>query len=183
MARGIGGEGGAVGGRDPNAGGKAGRNSDRGQDRIDNIDAGYTTGNPFPGYRGPAGTRSPNTNPQKAPGNAGFSPGAKAKPSIWDRVFTPRRTTNVTPSYKPTVSNLSKVLSRVMPGPGLVAGAVQDIAGTRAGFKDFTGNVKGPGDWDPKDHNTGILGATTQAIRPISKPRVVYTQGAVTPYY
>lgn len=178
MARGIGGEGGAAGGRDPNAGG-GGHNKDK---DGGGIDAGYTSGNPFPSYRGSTGTRNPAKAPQATPGNPGFSPGAKAKPSIWDRVFQPRRTTQVSPSYKPTLSNLGKLFSRAMPGPGLVAGAIQDIAGTRPGFSDFTGNVKGPGSWDPKDRQT-MLGDLTQAIRPVAKPRIVYSQGAVTPYY
>ena len=62
-----------------------------------------------------------------------------------------RRTQNVSPSYQGTLSNFGKMATRGLPGPGMIAGAGLDIAGLRSGFSGFTGNVHGPGDYDPKD--------------------------------
>jgi hypothetical protein len=62
-----------------------------------------------------------------------------------------RRTQNVSPSYQGTLGNFGKAISRSIPGAGMVVGAGLDIAGLRPGFSGFTGNVRGPGDYDPKN--------------------------------
>lgn len=115
------------------------------------LKAGYMSGNAYPGYRGPTGTRNPRARPEKAPTKgAQFSPGDKPRPSIWERVFQPRRTPNPTPSYKATLHNIG-VLSGLTPGPALPAKIAGMIAGLGPQFEDYTGMKMGPGDWDPKD--------------------------------
>ena len=131
-------------GRDKRSRERDNRDANRG------LKAGYTSGNPYPGYRGPTGTRNPKAKPEKAPKNAGFSPNDKPKRSIWERVFQPRRTPNPTPSYKATLHNIG-VLSGLTPGPAMPAKIAGMIAGLGPQFEDYTGMKMGPGDWDPKD--------------------------------
>lgn len=123
------------------------------------LKAGYMSGNPYPGYRGPTGTRNPKSKPEATPKNAGFSQGDKpAKPSIWDKFFSfGRRKPATAPSYKATLHNMG-VLSGVMPGPGMPAKIAGMIAGIGPQYRDYTGVVNTPGEWDPKDKiaDTGL---------------------------
>lgn len=112
------------------------------------------SGNAYPGYRGPTGTRNPAEKPQASPKNAGYSPGDKPRKSIWERVFQPRRTQNPTPSYALTASNVIEALN-MAPTSGLgvaktLMGAL-GVPGIAPDFKDYRGMVQGPGDWDPKN--------------------------------
>lgn len=143
------------------------------------LEAGYT-GNRYPGYRGPTGTRNPAAAPEATPGPSRFSPTDKPRPSIWDRVFQPRRTANPTPSYKMTRHNL-EVLSGLTPGPAMAAKVAALAAGITPGFQDYTGMVKGPGDYDPKNTFTGT--GPTQLFDGVRVPRLLYSRGARTPRY
>jgi hypothetical protein len=77
-----------------------------------------------------------------------------------------RRTQNVSPSYQGTLGNFGMMAMRGLPGPGMVAGAVQDIAGLRPGFSGFTGNRFGPGDYDPKNASFMERGDTMRRFMP-----------------
>jgi hypothetical protein len=168
----------------PNAGGPKGRDTGdarRDDDRIANrgLEAGYT-GNRYPGYRGPTGTRNPKAKPEAAPGPSRFSPGDKPRPSIWDRVFQPRRTKNPTPSYKATRHNL-EILAGLTPGPMMAGKVAAMAAGLGPQFKDYTGMVQGPGDYDPK--NAPQITGRTQLFDGVTVPRLLYSRGARPPRY
>lgn len=105
MARGVGGEGGARGGRDPNA-----------------------------GRAGPVGGGT---------GNGGFSGGMFGA--------TARRTPVSSPSYDASLSNLAKMAGTLMPGAGLVQGAMGLATGQFGpSYSGYGGQVNTPGSYDPK---------------------------------
>lgn len=105
MARGVGGEGGARGGRDPNA-----------------------------GRSGPIGGGT---------GNGGFSGGMFGA--------TARRTPVQSPSYEASLGNLAKMAGTMMPGAGLVQGAMGLATGQFGpSYSGYTGHVNTPGSYDPK---------------------------------
>lgn len=74
-----------------------------------------------------------------SPMNRGFNPN-----------FNPRRTPNMSPSYEMSLRNMM-ALSGMMPGPGMAVRAGMMASGLGPQFEGYTGNVMGPGDYDPKN--------------------------------
>ena len=138
----------------------AGSAADRAKQRERNADrslGGYMSGNPYPGYRGPVGTRNPKAKPEPAssmPKEKTFSRDDPVKTSIWDRVFQPRRTRAVSPSYDLTVENVMQAMSIAPTGPlGVVkaiAGAI-GVPGIAPEYTGYRGQVTSPGTWDAKN--------------------------------
>ena len=66
--------------------------------------------------------------------------------------FQPRRTPNPTPSYEMSLHNLREVMGMMPLGPmGALRslGGALGVPGLAPDFRGFTGNVMGPGDYDP----------------------------------
>jgi hypothetical protein len=77
----------------------------------------------------------------------------------FDPRFNPRRRQNVTPSYELTPHNVVEALGMAPLGPmsavGSMLGAL-GVPGFAPEFEGFTGNVMGPGDYDPTNR-TGLM--------------------------
>jgi hypothetical protein len=68
--------------------------------------------------------------------------------------FQPRRTANVTPSYEMSLHNLREVMGMMPLGPMSAVGSFMGalgVPGFAPEFEGFTGNVMGPGDYDPSN--------------------------------
>jgi len=161
MARGLGGEGGARGGRDPQAGGQRDVDRARGGSGNGGFGGGRTAsviGNRFgaPSASAQAAAKARNT---PAPGLAGgFNP----------QHFGGRRTVNPTPSYEMNLHNMME-LGKMMPGPSMGLRGLGGAVGLGVG-PDFTGSrgiVNGPGDYDPANRfGTMRSFGTPQAMTP-----------------
>jgi hypothetical protein len=190
MARGIGGEGGARGGRDPNAGSKTGGlgGGGQGQDKKKK-ESELTTkereimNKSLSGFAGFAGTggKAP-----KASDPIGGDIGAGAKSLARDaaaRDKTPNALppglnplkygTNPTPSYEATPSNLAKVVGSLigLSGPGMIAkvglsdelGIADELGLPSSGFESPTGPTS-TGDYDKSEVTNASTGNTTSSL-------------------
>jgi hypothetical protein len=102
-----------------------------------------------------AGAARRNTNAMAAR-NSVTMPGPGTRPT-----FQPRRTQNVTPSYELTPHNIQQALGMAPLGPmsavGSLLGAL-GVPGFAPEFEGFTGNVMGPGDYDPRNRIPAMQG-------------------------
>jgi hypothetical protein len=75
----------------------------------------------------------------------------------FDPRFQKRRTQNVTPSYEMSLHNMME-LAKMMPGPSMGIRGLGAVTGFGLGpeFEGYTGNVMGPGDYDPTNR-TGLM--------------------------
>jgi hypothetical protein len=79
-----------------------------------------------------------------------------------------RYSQNPTPSYAATPGNITKAISRGIPGAGLLGGAIADITGMRSGYDSPTGPGMGH-DYDPKNMALQAQGAGGQGSPGLSQ--------------
>lgn len=108
-------------------------------------------GNDRPGQVGRGGSAFASRAMQNPMQDAAFGTGIRGAPFAGMGGLNARRTPNVSPSYQGTLGNFAKAISRGIPGPGMIGGAIADIAGLRSGFTGYTGQRFGPGDYDAQN--------------------------------